>query len=279
MRGRRITYSADELAFVKALAAVPRELIVAELAEVFGRTDLTMDNVRQLCIRQGWVTREKWTAAEDAVLRERFPNESTERIAKDLGRSLTTTYQRAYRLGLEKSAEYLASPAAGRLQRNDTRGAKSRFQKGHIPANKGVKRGKGWAPGRMAATQFRKGTAPHTWMPVGSTRVIGGYEYTKVSDVRNVPYTVNWKPTHQLQWEAVHGPMPAGHALKCLDGNRLNTAASNWACIPRAVLSRLNGGPHKKRIAFDAAPAELKPTMLAVAKLEHAMRQRRSVRA
>jgi len=58
------------------------------------------------------VTRRCWTADEDALLRERYPHERTATVAEALGRPLSSVYQHAYALGLEKSAAYLASPAA-----------------------------------------------------------------------------------------------------------------------------------------------------------------------
>lgn len=276
MKGRHLHYTPDELAVVEVLSALPRDVIVAELAHVFGRTDLTADNVRQLCIRRGWTTRERWTADEDAQMRELFPHRPTIEVARQIGRSYAATHQRAAKLGLKKTAAFHASAASGRIKKGERRAPGTEFKKGITPANKGVRGRKGWAPGRMKETQFTKGKTPHTWMPVGSTRLIDGYEYTKVTDHRNVPYTVNWKPTHWLRWEAVHGPVPKGHALKCLDGNRLNTEASNWECVARGVLARLNGGRMKKRIAFDAAPAEIKPTVMALAKLEHLASKRRA---
>jgi hypothetical protein len=127
----------------------------------------------------------------------------------------------------------------------------------------------------MKETQF--GNKP-VWnhQPIGATRIDSeGYEWTKVQDLPKVRTDVNWRPTHTLRWEAVHGPVPKGHALKCLDGNRLNTAPENWESVPRGVLARLNGGPHKKRVAFDAASADIKPTVMALAKLEHAAATRR----
>ena len=276
MRGRRVSYTVAELEHIEALAALPRELILAELAAVFGRTDLTVDNIRQLCIRHGWATRTRWTDAEDAQLRTHFATMPTKTLAAQLGRSLSTTYQRAYALGLKKDEAYLASPEAGRLQPSDSRGGATRFPKGHVPANKGKKRGRGWAPGRMRDGQFTKGQNGWNWKPVGSTRIVDGYHYTKVSDHRHVVHTVNWKLTHVLRWEAEHGPIPAGHCLKCLDGDPLNTDPANWQCIERALLPLINGG-RGGRLSFDQAPAELKPTVLAVAKLRRAVSKRRVV--
>jgi len=41
-----------------------------------------------------------------------------------------------------------------------------------------------------------------------------------------------------------------------------------------ALLPRLNGGGRKQNIAYDTAPAELKPTLMAVAKLEHRLHEK-----
>jgi hypothetical protein len=67
--------------------------------------------------------------------------------------------------------------------------------------------------------------------------------------------------------------------LKCLDGNKENCDPENWTPIARGVLSRLNAGHHRKTIAYDEAPAELKPLILKVAKLKHAVGHRAKRRA
>jgi hypothetical protein len=58
-------------------------------------------------------------------------------------------------------------------------------------------------------------------------------------------------------------------ALKCLDGDRTNTDASNWEAIPRALLPQLSG---RWRMPYDAAEPELRPTLMAIAKLAHQAR-------
>lgn len=272
MRGRRITYSADELAFVRALSALPREVIVAEIAAVFGRTDLTVDHIKALCTRHWWCTRTAFSPAEDATIRAQYPDSQTATVAAHLGRTTASVYRRAHALGVSKSAAFLASAMSGRTRGGV--GVATRFKKGQTPPNKGLRR-PGWSPGRMKETQF--GNKP-VWnhQPIGATRIDSeGYAWTKVQDLPKVRTDVNWKTAHTLNWEAVHGPVPKGHVLKCLDGNRLNTAAENWECVPRGVLARLNGGRHKKRVSYDAAAPELKPTVMAVAQLEHEMGRRR----
>lgn len=278
MRGARIAYSADERAFVEKLAGLPRILVHAAFQATFDRPDVTVDHIKGLCSRNRWATRRPWSSAEHDVLRAHFPNMPTARVAAMLGRAPSAVSQRASFLGVTKSAAYLASEESGRLQHGSTRGGATRFKKGQVPRNKGMKYPKGWAPGRMRETQFTKGQAGWNWKPIGAERIIGGYRYTKVSDHRRVPHTVNWKATHILRWEAVNGPVPDGHALKCLNGDRCNVDASNWQAVPRALLPRLNGGRGRK-LSFDAAPEELKPTIMAVAQLEHAVRRRSKERA
>jgi hypothetical protein len=269
-RRRRIPYSAAELRFVEARASMKRSDLHAAFVSRFGRDDVTLDHIKCLCSRNGWATRTRWTDDEDAVLRELYPDTPTTDIVARLGRSLTTVYQRARKLGLEKSEAYLASPAACRLRRGDNVGAAHRFKKGQVPSNKGLRR-PGWAPGRMKETQFKKGQRGNRWQPIGSERIIDGYRYTKIRDERCVPWTKNWKCTHIVEWEKVNGPLPKGLCLKSLDANRLNTDPSNWVAISRAMLPLLSGVHGRD---FDNAPAELKASILAIAKLQHAANQR-----
>ena len=146
------------------------------------------------------------------------------------------------------------------------------FVKGHPTHNAGKKchfapgSEKGWfKPGQ------RGGRAKDNHKPIGTERITReGYRERKVNDDR--PFYRRWRAVHLIEWEAVNGPLPKGHALKCLDGNPQNTSPANWACIPRALLPRLNGRFGRD---FDAAPAELKPTILAIAKLEHKAREAR----
>ncbi len=50
----------------------------------------------------------------------------------------------------------------------------------------------------------------------------------------------------------------------------MNTTASNWELMPRALLHRLNGRFGR---GYDSASPEVKPTILLVAKLEQQARE------
>lgn len=152
-------------------------------------------------------------------------------------------------------------------------GRDGRLLPGNVPANKGQKMPFNAA---SAATRFqpgeRRGRANAIYQPIGAERCSkDGYIERKVND--DTPFQRRWRGVHLIRWEEVNGPLPAGHALKCLDGDKTNTNPSNWEAVPRALLPRLNGRFGRD---YDAAPADLKPTILAITKLEHAARLKRS---
>lgn len=150
------------------------------------------------------------------------------------------------------------------------------FGRGHEPHNKGK-------PFPVAAnhpncrrTQFKRGNEPHNTHYLGHERVSkDGYVEISVAETNpHTGYPRRYVLKHVWQWEQTNGPIPEGHCLKCLDGNKLNTDPANWECIPRALLPRLAGGNRYRRVlAFDEAPAELKPTILVVAKLQHKIKE------
>jgi hypothetical protein len=227
---------------------------------------------------RGILTRIRWTPEDDALLRELYPDTPTVQVAARLGRTLGPVYQRANKLGLTKSAAFLASPASGRT--NGRQGIGTRFVKGQTPPNKGKPFPTGRLP-QCAANHFKKGersgVAIKLYKTIGAERISkDGYLERKIHD--GLPLQSRWRGVHRIEWEAINGPQPKGFALKCLDGIKLNTDPSNWTLVPRAILPRLNGGNGRgrKRLAFDDAPAELKPTVLTIAKLEHAARKRAS---
>lgn len=149
-------------------------------------------------------------------------------------------------------------------------GRTGQFPQGHVSHNKG-KKGvcapgceKSWfAPGH------RSGRAAQLYKPIGTERVTkDGYVERKIHD--GLPLQSRWRAVHLIRWEEINGPLPDGMALKCLDGDRSNTDPENWEAIPRALLPRLAG---RWRFGYDEAPVELKPTVMAIAKLEHKARE------
>lgn len=158
-------------------------------------------------------------------------------------------------------------------------GRTGQFVKGQVPHNHGVKCAPGTGGNHPNArrTQFKRGALPHNTKGAGHERIDSKDGYVILIVDETNPWTgAATRPVHKHRWlwEQKHGPLPPGMALKCLDGDKTNTDPSNWEAIPRGMLPRLNGGRHKKRIAYDEAAPELKPTIMALAKLEHRAREK-----
>ena len=148
------------------------------------------------------------------------------------------------------------------------------FEKGAVPLNKGKK-----MPfnANCARTQFKKGQRPRNAKYAGYERVDpkDGYVYISVNETNpHTGFARRFVLKHKWRWEQLHGPVPKGMCLKSKDGDRRNTDPSNWELIPRALLTRLNG--RHTGVVYDDAPAELKPTIMAIAKLDHGVRERKA---
>lgn len=211
-----------------------------------------------------------WSAAEDAQIRRDYPDTPTTDLARRMGRPLTTVYQRARKLGVEKSAAYLASPHACRLRRGDHVGRRFWYPKGHVPANKGLRRpGYAVGRGRMQETQFKKGVrvgvATKLYKAIGSERISkDGYLERKVND--DLPLQARWRAVHLIVWEAVHGRIPPGHALVFKNRDRQDIRLDNLELITRRELMRRN--------TIHNLPRDVKGAITALSALNKQIRKR-----
>ena len=143
-----------------------------------------------------------------------------------------------------------------------TSGLVTRFQKGHIPSNKGQKISREVYE-RCSKTMFKKGHTPHNHKPVGSTRIdTEGYHYTKTQEPNK------WELTHRLLWEKYNGKIKRGDKNIFLDGNKLNIKIENLTCVKSSELLYLNRTEQISKIP------ELTKTSVAVAKLKTAIKER-----
>ena len=146
-----------------------------------------------------------------------------------------------------------------------TTGRTGYFAKGTAPSNKGKTMPYN---ANSAKTQFKQGSrngrAREIYKPIGTERVtVDGYIERKIHD--GLPLQSRWRCVHLINWEAINGPLPKGHCLKCMDSDKGNTAPSNWTAISRGLLPFLNGhrGPN-----YDQSAPDVKPAILALAKLK-----------
>lgn len=145
------------------------------------------------------------------------------------------------------------------------------FEKGFVPANKGKKMPYN---ANSARTQFKPGQLPKNTKYLGHERVSkDGYVEISVDQVNpHTGFGRRYVLKHRYLWEQKNGPVPKGHVLKSLDGNKLNTDPSNWELIPRAMIPLLQA---RYGMDYNAAEPELRPAIMAVAKLKHGLNQRK----
>lgn len=220
-----------------------------------------------------YANRKPYSAAEKRRLRKLFPRMSSFKVAKRMKRSVCSVNGMATKFGLHKTAKYLASPDACRLRRGDNVGEPFRFRPGHVPANKGLRR-PGYAPGRMAETQFKKGqrtgAANSNWRPIGTVVFnADGYLIRKIADEPHAGVGAtnrNWEFVHKRVWEDAHGPIPKGYRIWWKDGNHANCALENLELVSEKD-SMLRKSIHR-------LPPELKDTIMLAGRLKRIIRRK-----
>lgn len=188
-------------------------------------------------------------------------------------------YHRAFCAAFSRDVS-AANLHALRKRKGWSTGRSGCFVKGQVPPNKGKKcpPGVGGRHPNAQRTQFRKGNLPHNANYLGHERISkDGYVEISVDEVNpHTGFERRYVLKHRWLWEQQHGPVPEGMFLKCLDGDRTNTAPDNWELLPRATLPYLNG---HRGLDYDSAEPELRPSIIALAKLKHARRKASKARA
>lgn len=187
------------------------------------------------------MTRVFWTAEDDAVLTYLYPDNRTEDILAFLpGKTKSSLYYRANKLGLKKVPGLIARLAAEAMTNPNHGGRKAQFRKGEATWNKG----KHYMPGGRCSEGWfkpgsRSGRANELYRPIGSERINkDGYLERKINDGELLQR--RWRAVHILEWESVNGPLPKGHAIVFKDGNKNNITLENLELITRAELMRRN---------------------------------------
>lgn len=136
-------------------------------------------------------------------------------------------------------------------------GLTGQFPKGHMPANKGKK-----YPGMRNSGQFKKGDRPASYLPVGTINyTTDSYPKIKVADPDK------WEYLHRQTWEKHHGPVPDGHSVVFLDGDKTNWNIDNLACLSKSEVARLN----QQHLITD--DAELTKAGIGLVKLQNKIRE------
>ena len=181
----------------------------------------------------------KWRDEEKLYLKEITPG----RHYKEIQELMYEKFNHQFTISQIKSA-------ISRYKLNT--GFTGRFEKGHVPVNKGTK-------GMMKAnkTSFKKGQIPKNVRPVGSERVnVEGYTEIKVSEPNK------WRLKHRVLYEEYHNvKLNSNESIIFMDGDRSNMSKENLTLVTRQELLKLN------KLNLMSSNPELTKTGLNVAKL------------
>ena len=109
------------------------------------------------------------------------------------------------------------------------------------------------------------------YVPIGTLIFRKGeWYYEKVADGPNS--NENWKSKHIMVWEEANGPVPEGHMVIFLDGDRTNYDLENLALCPYDVGMEMNNA----RLRF--GNAKLTETGMLIAKVNLQTRRRQKKR-
>ena len=176
---------------------------------------------------KGRIVENRWSDEELNILCTMYPDRTNKEIGKMLGIHESTVYEKGKKLGLKKNDEIKTKGYKNLL----IYGKKTRYNKGHLPANKGKKIAEYCSEEvikKMQKTSFPKGHIPHNHKSVGYERINrDGYIEVKTKEPRT------FKPKHRLVWEKENGAIPPGYNIQFRDGNRLNCNIENLYMISR----------------------------------------------
>lgn len=181
--------------------------------------------------------RQFWTPKEDSVLIYLYPNNRTEDILAFLpGKTKSSLYYRANKLGVKKAPGLVARLVAEAMADPNHGGRRAQFRKGEATWNKG----KSYMPGgRCSDGWFQKGQRPHTWNPVGHERITrDGVLERKISDTGITRR--DYVGVHRLIWLEAGNVIPPGHIVVFKDRNHSNLCLENLECISKQENMRRN---------------------------------------
>jgi hypothetical protein len=149
-------------------------------------------------------------------------------------------YSNAFILGIKKSVEFLQSENSGRISNLLTKGKVFRYNKGHVPKNKGKKWSEYMTPKQIEkakTTTFKKGTVPPNYKPVGYERIDrkDGYVYVKVGEGLR-----KFRLKHRVIYEQHFGEIPKGYNVEFKDRNKTNFDPANLVLRSRKENMKLN---------------------------------------
>lgn len=274
MRRGGIPYSDQETAWLEA----NRSMVISDyhraFQAAFDREDVTAEDLHRLRKRKGWKVGR--VPGRYVGRGRKYSKEEIAWLSENCTLPIAD-YHKAFVERFDRGDVTPAKLISLRKREGWKTGRTGQFDKGSVPANKGkpCPPGKGGRHPNARRTQFKKGDVAHNFIGAGHERLDdqGGYVIMTVAETN--PWNGHkTRPVHKHRylWEKANGPVPDGHVLKCLDGDKTNCDPSNWEPIPRELLPHLNS---HFGLGYDQASPEAKPVIMTIAKLKAATRAAR----
>lgn len=271
MRRGPIPYSAEEMAWLEANYKMVISDYHSAFVEKFNRSDVKLVHLNHLRKRKGWKV-----GRNGSRYRGRLRS-YTQAEMNWLEENRLLPISEYHQQFNEKFTRQVSVKALHVLRKRYgwKTGRSGRFEKGHVSHNKGktCPPGVGGRHPNAQRTQFKNGQLPKNFKGAGHERIDTKDGYVVMIVDETNPWTgADTRPVHKHRylWEQQHGPIPDGFVLKCIGEDKTNCDPSNWELVPRELLPRLNG---RFGMNYDHAAPEIKPTIMAVAKLKHAVKQ------
>jgi len=172
------------------------------------------------------MSRKMWTKDEIDILSRMYPDHFAKEIAEILGRGVSSIHCMAGKLGLKCTEEKIRR--SGLISCNHPHCVAARYNKGHIPDNKGKK----MSPeiyAKLQQSMFKVGHRPFNHREIGSERINkDGYIEIKVAEPSK------WRCKHRVIWEQHNGEIPKGFNVQFKNHNPLDCRIENLYLISRA---------------------------------------------
>ncbi len=209
-----------------------------------------------------------FTVEEIEHVKANYANNSSAKIAKEIGRTTRSIYSLANKFKLKKSEAFLNSELSGRLKSGSTIGLATKFKKGNVPPNKGKKMEDFMTPelaAKFRSNMFKKGQAPHNsypdWKETIHTDSATGRQYIKIK----VPGIKKLVFKHYFLYNQKFGNLPEGFIVTFKDGNSLNCVIEN--------LEAISMQSNMIRNSINRFPEELKSVIRLLSKLNKKTQQ------
>lgn len=199
----------------------------------------------------------RFSKQEDDFIREHYLMLTLGQLGDNLNREIGSIYGRMKLLNLIVPKEIKKQRQLKALNEAWKLGEKTRFKKGHTPANKGI------SPSaevyeKLKPTMFKKGHEPFNTKYNGAISIrkdkcARAYKYIRLAKAK-------WELLHRDVWMKHNGPIPANHVIKFKDGNSMNCNIGNLYMVDRKQ--------HMAETTIQRYPPEIKRAIRALAKID-----------